>query len=441
MSRKALARKHLTLAPALAGALVVAGCGGGQANKGSATGHEKVTLEFWSWGAYEPAAVEKWNSTHPDVQVHIDKIPAGSGGGYQKMFSAVTAGNPPDLATIEYQELPAFVTDDALADLSKYEAGKQKSQFVGWQWQQVAFGDHIYAMPNSSGPMALFYRKDIFSGLGLAAPKTWAEFADDAAKIHAADPNQYITNFGPGGNAWFTGLAWQAGAHWFDTSGDTWTVNMTDPATKKVADYWQTLINGHQVKVEDYYTDTWYKDLQNNSIVALPAASWIGLTITQQAPKTAGKWAMAPLPQWDAGKSASANWGGISVAVFKGSKHPKEAAEFAAWMGTSVDGQNTLTDYYDWPAMANAASKLSALTQPRTFFGGQSIADVFGPATDNIDVSWKWIPTTSATYEHLTDGFQTAVTGKGTIMDAVTSTQQKTIADLKAKGLSAQAAG
>ena len=48
------------------------------------------------------------------------------------------------------------------------------------------------------------------------------------------------------------------------------------------------------------------------------------------APETKGKWAMAPLPQWTRGEQVAGFWGGSSTAVMTKSKHPAEAAEFAA---------------------------------------------------------------------------------------------------------------
>ena len=42
--------------------------------------------------------------------------------------------------------------------------------------------------------MAMLYRKDIFDKHGITPPTTWAEFADAAKKLHAADPNVFITD-------------------------------------------------------------------------------------------------------------------------------------------------------------------------------------------------------------------------------------------------------
>jgi multiple sugar transport system substrate-binding protein len=60
---------------------------------------------------------------------------------------------------------------------------------------------------------------------------------------------------------------------------------------------------------------------------------------------------------------------------------------------------------------------------------------VFAASDKNIDVSWGWIPTIDATYQHLNDGFAAAVAGRGTFVAAVKRAQALTVRDLKAKGL------
>jgi multiple sugar transport system substrate-binding protein len=394
-----------------------------------------VNLTFWSWVPGVDKAVDLWNSTHPDIQVTLDKIPPGGAGGYAKMHAAVKAGNAPDLAQVEYQEIPGFLLDNELVDLSKYGASNYKSKFVGWQWQQGVFGSHVYAVPQASGPMGLFYRKDIFDKLHLQAPTTWAQYEADAKIIHRANKQMYIGTFPPGNSAWFTALAWQAGAKWFGTSGDAWTVNIDNAPTRAVAAYWDRLRKEHVIKTEPDFSNAWYKDLQTGHIVAWVSAQWGDAILTGDAPKTAGKWRVAYLPQWTKGGKASANWGGSSTALLRGTQHANEALQFAVWLNSDPKSIDLLIHGgYGWPA-ATAAFKGSALDQPSSFFGGQRYNDLFAVSDKNIDVSWGWIPTVDATYQHLNDGFTAAVAGHGSFVATVTKAQKQTISDLKAKGL------
>jgi multiple sugar transport system substrate-binding protein len=397
---------------------------------------QKINLTFWSWVPGVDAAVAQWNTTHPDIHVTLEKIPSGSSGGYAKMFSALKANSAPDLAQVEYQEIPGFLLQKGLVDLSKYGANDAKAKFVDWQWQQGVFGDGVYAVPQASGPMAMFYRADLFDKLGLTPPTTWAEYEADAKKIHAADPHSYISTFPPGNSAWFTSMAQQAGAKWFDAKGDNWVVNIDNPQTQQVAAYWDRLVREKVIKTEPDFANGWYKDLQDGHIAAWVSAQWGDAILSGNAPGTAGKWRVAPMPQWNAGEHASANWGGSSTAVLTGAKYPKQAAEFAVWLNSDPQSVALLIKGgYGWPA-ATDAFKGTTLDQPSAFFGGQKYNDVFAAADQNIDKSWKWIPTVDAAYQHLNDGFSTAISGSGSFGGAVTKAQQQTVDDMKAKGLS-----
>lgn len=397
---------------------------------------QKVNLQFWSWVPGMDQAVDLWNQQHPDIQVTLQQIPAGSSGGYAKIHAALKAGDAPDLAQIEYQEIPSFLLDNGLVDLSKYGAGQDAGKFVPWQWQQGVYAGQVYAIPQASGPMGLFYRADLFAKYGITTPPaTWAEYEQDAIKIHQADPNVSIGTFPPGNSAWFAALAWQAGAHWFGIKGNTWTVNIDSPQTEQVAAYWDRLRTEGVIKTEPDFANGWYKDLQTGAIAGWISASWGDAILEQNAPNTAGDWKVAPLPQWTAGANASANWGGSSTAVLTGSKHPAQALEFATWLNSNPQSIALLIKGgYGWPA-ATAGYVGTSLDQPSPFFGGQAYNDVFAESDKHINESWGWIPTIDQAYQHLDDGFSAAVNGTGSFVQTVRQAQTQVVADMKAAGL------
>ena len=135
-----------------------------------------------------------------------------------------------------------------------------KGDFLGWTWNQVSVGFAVYAIPQDIGPMGLFYRADLFKQYGLTVPTTWQGFLADAKKLHAANPNLYLATFSAADTGWFAGLAWQAGANWFSTSGSSWVVRLASSASEKVASLWQEMISQQLVKVEPDFTSGWNKD-------------------------------------------------------------------------------------------------------------------------------------------------------------------------------------
>ncbi|GAB3274243.1 ABC transporter substrate-binding protein [Kineosporia babensis] len=400
----------------------------------------QTVLRFWSWVPGIDQAVNLWNSQNRDTYVDLELTPAGSSGTYSKMYAAVRGGRgAPDVAQVEYQELPGFALENGLIELGPLGMDQHRDQFVDWQISQSSFGERIYAVPQASGPMALYYRNDIFGSLGLDVPRTWEDYRAAAEAVRA--DGRYIATFPPGNSAWFAALSWQAGARWFGLDGDVWTVGINSEQTLRVAEYWDELRSQDLISMQPDFSNSWYADLQSGRIVTWPSAQWGGPILSGNAPGTSGNWRAAQLPQWNPDNPASANWGGSATAVLKGSEHPREAAEFAIWLNSDPESIDLLiAGGYGWPSVKDALDG-TALDTSEEFFGGQNVnRDVFAPADETIGTDWLWSPTTNATYLHLNDGFAGVVAGGSSFVDVVQQTHRQTVEDLRAKGLTVREA-
>lgn len=391
------------------------------------------TITFWGWAPGYAQAVKDFNAAHKDLVVKFQQIQPGSKGGYQKALNAVKAGNAPCLAQVGYETLPSFAAQGALQDVTS-DAASAKGKFQASAWKSVTIAGKTYGIPVDSGPMGLFYNKKVFDSLGLAAPKTWDEYAADAEKIHAADPSHFISS--PYLDYDYAGFAWQTGATWFGTSGDSWKVTMASDANKKVADYWQGLVSRGLISSAPMYDQTWYNGLGNGDIATVVGAVWQAGVIEGGAKDGSGDWAVAPMPQWTAGQNQVGNVGGSATAVLKGCDDTAGAVEFATWMSTDrTEFAKLVKSAALYPA-ATALRDLPALSQGDPYFGGQAIYRVFGEASTHVSNDWTWGPTMNATTAALDDGLGSAWAGKSTIADALSAAQDKTIAELKSQGLS-----
>ncbi|MGN6607744.1 MAG: ABC transporter substrate-binding protein, partial [Jatrophihabitans sp.] len=233
-------RRVAVLAAATTAGLLLAACsssGGSSGGSGSSGGGDckassgKVNLTFATWVPGMDKVVDLWNKANPDIQVTVKNVPAGNAGTYQNFSNGLKAGTAPDLGQVEYDTLPNFRLQGGLKNIAKCPGvSDAQSKFVDWTWSQVDFNgnDGVFAVPQDTGPLALFYRKDVFDKLGLTAPKTWDEYAADAAKIHQANPSQYITFFSQSDPNWYTGLLWQNGAQLFSDQGGKVKVSIAD---------------------------------------------------------------------------------------------------------------------------------------------------------------------------------------------------------------------
>ncbi len=431
-------------AVAAAATIALAGCSAGSGSGGSTSGASsascktssgKVTLNFTTWVPNMDKVVAIWNKENPNIQVKASIVANGNSGTYQNFFNQLKAGNAPDIGQVEYDTLPAFRVQDGLANIASCAGvSKVKSDYSSGLWNQVTFGEanSVYAIPQDSGPMALYYRKDLFAKAGIPVPTTWAEYAADAVKIKAMGGS--ITNFAKGDVNQFAGLVSQAGGQWFSTKGGTWDVNLTDSASTKVANYWQDLISKKLVTTLPSFTDQWNNAYNTGQDWTWVSAVWGANTISSGAPKSAGDWAVAPMPQWNAGDTASAAWGGSSDVVFKGSKHPAEASKFLIWLNTSTEALSALNKEANLYPASTTGAKLPALTSGVEYYGNQAIYKEFATAAQNIK-PFTWGPTMTQTYSDVSDGFGSAESGQGTLLDALKTGQTKTIAALKAQSI------
>jgi multiple sugar transport system substrate-binding protein len=228
---------------------------------------------------------------------------------------------------------------------------------------------------------------------------------------------------------------WQAGAQWFQISGQSWKVNINDAASQKVATYWQDLISKKLVQTQPDFVNSWYHDLQTGAVATWLTGAWGAGIIEQNAPQSSGKWKVALLPQWQAGQQSYGNWGGSTTVVFKDSKHPKEAAEFAQWIsGNAQSEELEIKGGGTYPALISAATSSPTLNNPQDFFGGQNINDVFKPTSAKVNTSFLWGPTMDQVYNDLGDQYANAVNGKGTLNDALNAVQQSTLTFMQKQG-------
>ena len=393
----------------------------------------KVELSFWSWAPNIEKTVDAWNAANPDIHVTLSKQ-AGGGDIVTKLLTAAKAGNPPDLAQVEYQSLPTLVSNDVLADIAK-QAEPVKSKFADGVWQQVTLGtDAVYAIPQDSGPMMLYYRSDLFEKLGLTVPKTWDEFAEVARTARQKDPKKFLTTFSANDPGWFAGLAQQAGAAWWAINGESWTVSVNDAATKKVADYWGGLVREGVIDDQPMYTPEWNKALNDGTLIAWPSAIWAPGVLAGNAPDTKGKWTMAPMPQWAAGENKTGSWGGSSTGVTAASKNKDAATKFANWMNTDPAATDLLIkESAIYPAARDAQSS-QLLSSPPDFFAEQKDFYTDAKAIAETASGFVWGPNVNVAYDTYKDAFGKAITNKSPFAAAVDTIQTATVADMRKNG-------
>jgi multiple sugar transport system substrate-binding protein len=421
-----------TIAVAL-GATALAACGSEDASD-DASG--PASLTYWTWTPGMDKVVDLWNKGQgkkDQITVTVKKQASGDTL-TTKILTAHKAGKAPDLVQAEYQALPTLVSNDAVADIAS-EVGDAKSKFADGVWQQTTLGtDAVYAVPQDIGPMMFYYREDLFKKYGLTVPTTWEQFAETARALKKKSPGTDLTTFSANDSGLFAGLAQQAGAKWWTTSGEKWQVGINDAASQKVAGFWGDLVKEGAIDNQPMYTPAWNKALNTGKQIAWVSAVWAPGTLTTAAPDTKGKWAMAPLPQWSQSENVTGSWGGSSTAVTTDSKHKAAAAKFAAWLNTDRDALNALAKESGIYPASTSAQLSGAFTTPPDYFSNQ--ADFYTKAADIAETTAPsaWGPNVNVAYTTFKDAFGKAAKNKSDFVAALKTMQDDTVADLKKQG-------
>lgn len=397
---KTLTRRGLLQGSAVAAALALGltGCGGGapaaQQTVSSNAVEEALQkggkLTVWAWEPTLKKVVEGFEAKYPNVDVEL--VNAGTGNDqYTALQNAISAGSGvPDVAQIEYYALPQFSLAKSVADLSQFGASELKDTFTPGPWASVQAAGGVYGLPMDSGPMALFYNKEVFDKHGIAVPKTWDEFLEAGRALKKADPNAYIAN--DTGDAGFTtSMIWQAGGKPYKVDGSNVTVNFSDEGSKKFTETWQKLIDEKLLAPVGSWSDEWYKGLGSGTIATLPIGAWMPGNLSSGVAEGEGKWRAAPLPQWEDGGKASSENGGSSLAIPAAGSQAALAYGFLKYSNVD-DGVKTRIDGGSFPATAKEISSPEFLNAEFKYFGGQQANKVFAESAQNVVQGWSYLP-------------------------------------------------
>ncbi|MEV0322899.1 ABC transporter substrate-binding protein [Streptomyces sp. NPDC050658] len=394
-------------------------------------------ITFWSALRGSQEVVDAFNKSHDRIQVDFQQIPSGAQGGYAKLSNAARAGNAPDVATLEYPQVPGFAIDGVARDITGLLSDRLRTKLLPQALGLTTFEKRVFSVPLDVEPMVLHYRTDLFDRFGLQVPRTWDEFSQTARTVREKSRDRRLALFPTDGFTQFAAWAWQAGAQWFDTRGGAWNVSLADRPTRKVAAYWQRLIDEELLLVNASESRQSDAQIGQGLVLTRLSGAWDAGAQMNARPGQKGQWAIAPLPQWDPAHPVVGTHGGSTFAVTKDSRSPEAAMEFIEWQVSHPDAlrarlsSGTSSQY---PAVPGLVS-VGRAAFDRGYYSGQDIYRLFEEQAATIGDGWVWGPRMTATQRVMQDGFARAGGGQGSLIDAVRAAHDGTMPDLKALGL------
>jgi len=346
-------------------------------------------LTMWAWTSNENYSIDLFQKAYPNIKIKWTNV-GGGGEEYAKILTATSAGSGlPDIIMSEYTYAPEFIQFGSFQPINKWVPESTYLNYfpkVTLKW--TAQDGKIYGTPQDSGASTMVYRKDIFDKYGLTVPKTWAEFATMAEKLHKANPKIQPISLSSNWVLIPLGLAWQAGGKMFEYADGKWYINFTNPTVTKVFSYWGKLIKDGVVTPDMWWNADWYKELTDGGAATVVSGGWFPEWLQLNSPDSKGKWRVALVPQWDASKPMNGEMGGSGFYVSSQSKNPEAAALFVLWLNSHKDSILQLHDKAQLPVLwANSFINglgPSLANQEYPYFGGQKITPVSLEAMNQV---------------------------------------------------------
>ncbi len=179
-------------------------------------------------------------------------------------------------------------------------------------------------------------------------------------------------------------MAQQAGASWWGVDGDAWNVKIAEEPTDKVAGFWGGLVEEGVIDNKPMYTPEWNTALNTGKQVGWLSAAWGPGVLEGNAGATAGMWKVAPMPQWDASKPSTGNWGRIFHCCDVSVQEPRRRSQVRHMLNTDPEAVKALVKEAGiYPA--DTAGAESSLTEAPAFFSNQpDFYKVVGEAAQNV---------------------------------------------------------
>lgn len=399
--------------------------GSESATPSSAPGTSGAPVEITYWSSSNQDEINyldsHFNDSHPGITVKGQYITSADNT-TAKVIAALKSGSEPNvLLGQDPSNLPLYAQSGKVLDLTEPLKAETDALYPGIKSGLFYDGKQLGFALGGVGNYVLFYNKDDFAKAGIAdPPATWADLVTDAVKLTDAAKNHYGIYIPLGSSEWISyvweSLLWGNGGSLLSDDGSK--VAFDSQAGIDALNTWYDLVQTKKAAPTTSYA-------QGGSFDGAPAFASGAVSMIIE-----GQWALADfkninygvalMPAGTSGKSSAGIGIGVATAFDKGEAENQAAEEFIKWLGAPEQGAyltSTSGGLPSAPAQLDQDSVKKQIAEQPTYstFAEQLKYGQVRPT----------IPAYAAISQALSDGIDSALSGKATPEQALKAAADK----------------
>ena len=342
----------------------------------------ETEITIWAWNLAARALTEMadiFMQKYPKIKVNVQEF--GGVQAYEKYGVVLASGKEiPDIMQIESDYVQTFTETypQRFMDLRNYIniEGQVDPSKMSTSYDSEG---RLVSIPWDSGPVAMFYRADMFQEAGIDPNSivTYDDFIKAGKQLQEKFPNVKMTGFpySRDDNLWRCLLV-QNEVYFLNSKGEI-TIS-SDKAVESISMLKRFIDEGIAMNTVNW--DSSIMANKNGDIASYIIGGWWGGTIKDQMPEMKGKWKIMPMPAFTANGLRASSLGGSDLSITATDPIKQAAAiEFIKQTLMNVDNQIIMYEKYGlFP------SYLPAYDDPRFLKSDDYFGDDYNSILANI---------------------------------------------------------
>jgi arabinosaccharide transport system substrate-binding protein len=384
--------------------ILIAGTGTIFARGGAQGGAGSNDVILWAFAEpharYFEWAGAEYKKTHPDFNLKVELMGSDAENDRLSVVIMANGEGTPDLVDIEQGQFPRYMSADKMCFEplnSRIQRDGINDKVVASRQNLYLYDGNYYGIEHALTPTTLAYRKDMFERYNIKVPATWAEFKDAAARFKQNGITiMALRDLRLGLPDELELFLRSANADYVNTRGE---LNITPTYRQLLTDF-RALQQGGMFYTYETDDERW-SGIRQDKVATYLVPDWAAGWLKDNVPEQSGKWAMAPMPKFDANSSRTSCRGGTGLAIMKYTKKDKEALwDFVKF--AQVDTNNAVQKFRMinlFPVVYDAMGRCGG---PVEYYGGQDLGALYQELAKEMPVqnqaSWRgvWTDTMAA---------------------------------------------